>query len=525
MAEMLCGDGTRLLECMHARPCGPRCNVQMDCLSTSDSSLMRKAKIVCTIGPASADPSILERLIESGMDVARLNFSHGTHDSHRTAITSVRAAAERLHRPVAIVQDLQGPRIRVGALEGAGVEVMAEQQIRLVGGMLRSGGQIGSQIVAPSKLTEIPVTYPQLVRDVRPGARVLIDDGLIELLVTSVSGGAVECRVKNGGRIMSHKGINLPGTTISAPTLTEKDRKDIRFGVAEGVDYIALSFVRGPEDVQAARRLVAECGGDQPIIAKIERAEAISALDSLLEEADGVMIARGDLGVEMGPEVVPILQKRIIAKANQHRRLVITATQMLESMTQHPSPTRAEASDVANAIFDGTDAVMLSAETARGQYPVESVQVMDRIVRVAEGETLLLNVGSAEHSAGREHCSISEAMCEAAAAAAAATAAAAIATFSESGTTARLLSKQRPAAPIVAFTPHDPERRRMALYWGVLPRLMARVQDPDDRVRAVEHRLVKEALAGTGDCVVLLSGTVTGQLGGTNAMKLHRVVS
>jgi pyruvate kinase len=402
---------------------------------------------------------------------------------------------------------------------------MAEQRIRLVGGMRRSGGQIGSQTTAPSKLIEIPVAYPQLALDVRPGARILIDDGLIELLVTAVGGGAVECRVKAGGRIMSHKGINLPGTTVSAPTLTEKDEKDIRFGVAEGVDYMALSFVRGPEDVQTARRLVAECGGDQPIIAKIERAEAITALDSLLEEADGVMIARGDLGAEMGPEIVPILQKRIIAKANQHRRLVITATQMLESMTQHPSPTRAEASDVANAIFDGTDAVMLSAETARGQYPVESVQVMDRIVRVAESETMLSNIDTVERSAGREHRSIPEAMCAAAASASAATQAAAIAAFSESGTTARLLSKQRPMAPIVSFTPHEPVRRRMALYWGVLPRLLARVQDPDDRVHAVEQRLVKEALAGSGDCVVLLSGAVTGQLGGTNVMKLHRIAS
>jgi pyruvate kinase len=500
-------------------------NVQVHSLFTGDSSLMRKAKIVCTIGPASAEPSILERLINCGMDVARLNFSHGTHDSHRAAIASIRAVSERLFRPVAIVQDLQGPRIRVGDLEGPGVEVMAEQRIRLVGGMRRSGGQIGSQTTVPSKLVEIPVAYPQLALDVRPGARILIDDGLIELLVTAVSGGAVECRVKTGGRIMSHKGINVPGTTVSASTLTEKDQKDIRFGVAEGVDYMALSFVRGPEDVQTARRLVAECGGDQPIIAKIERAEAITALDSLLEEADGVMIARGDLGVEMGPEIVPILQKRIIAKANQYRRLVITATQMLESMTQHPSPTRAEASDVANAIFDGTDAVMLSAETARGQYPVESVQVMDRIVRVAESETMLSNIDTVERSAGREHRSIPEAMCAAAASASAATQAAAIAAFSESGTTARLLSKQRPMAPIVSFTPHEPVRQRMALYWGVLPRLLARVQDPDDRVHAVEQRLVKEALAGSGDCVVLLSGAVTGQLGGTNVMKLHRIAS
>ena len=497
----------------------------MRSLFTGDPSLMRKAKIVCTIGPASAEPSILERLIDSGMDVARLNFSHGTHDSHRAAIALIRTAAERLHRPIAIIQDLQGPRIRIGDLEGAGVEVTAEQRIRLVVGVLHSGGQLGNRTTASSNLTEIPVTYPQLVRDVRPGARVLIDDGLIELLVTAVSGGAVECRVKTGGRIISCKGVNLPGTTISAPTLTEKDRKDIRFGVAEGVDYMALSFVRGPEDVQAARSLVAECGGNQPIIAKIERAEAITALDSLLEEADGVMIARGDLGVEMGPEIVPILQKRIIAKANQHRRLVITATQMLESMTQHPSPTRAEASDVANAIFDGTDAVMLSAETARGKYPVEAVQVMDRIVRVAESEAVPLNASPLDHSATREDRSIPEAMCAAAASAATATAAAAIATFSESGTTARLLSKQRPAAPIVAFTPHDLVRHRMALYWGVVPRLLARIQDPDARVHAVAHRLVEETLVGTGDCVVLLSGTVAGQLGGTNTMKLHRIVS
>jgi len=499
-------------------------NVQVHSQFTGDPSLMRKAKIVCTIGPASAEPSILERLIISGMDVARLNFSHGTHDSHRVAIASVRDVAERLHRPIAILQDLQGPRIRVGDLEGTEVQVTADQRIRLVGGMLRSGGQLGSQTTASSNLTEIPVTYPQLVRDVRPGARILIDDGLIELLVTAVSGGAVECRVKTGGRIISRKGVNLPGTAISAPTLTEKDRNDIRFGVAEGLDYMALSFVRGPEDIQAARRLVADCGGNQPIIAKIERAEAINALDSLLEEADGVMIARGDLGVEMGPEVVPILQKRIIAKANQHRRLVITATQMLESMTQHPSPTRAEASDVANAIFDGTDAVMLSAETARGKYPVESVQVMDRIVRVAEGDTMF-HVRPSERSACCDDRSIPEAMCAAAASAAAATQAAAIATFSESGTTARLLSKQRPAAPIVAFTPHDLVRQRMALYWGVLPRLLARIQDPDDRVHAVEHRLVEETLVGTGDCIVLLSGTVAGQLGGTNVMKLHRIVS
>ena len=482
---------------------------------------MRKAKIVCTIGPASDSPTLLDQLIESGMDAARLNFSHGTHESHARAIKAIREAASRRHVAVAIVQDLQGPRIRVGDLEEAGIEVMAEQRVRLVGGMRRSGGQIGSQTIVPSKLTEIPVAYPQLALDVRPGARILIDDGLIELLVTAVSGGAVECRVKIGGRIMSHKGINLPGTKVSAPTLTEKDQKDIRFGIAEGVDYIALSFVRGPEDVQAARQLVAECGGDQPIIAKIERAEAIAALDSLLEEADGVMIARGDLGVEMGPEAVPLLQKRIIAEANRRRRLVITATQMLESMTHHTRPTRAEASDVANAVLDGTDAVMLSAETAIGQHPVETVRVMDRIVRAAEEGTRSWYTRSSDVPQGEG--SFPEAICHSASSAASAIGANVIVAFSEGGTTARLLSKQRPDASIISLTPFEAVRQRMALYWGVIPHTMRQIAQTDERIDEAERRLKTEGLATTGQRIVILSGTRIGQPGETNFMKLHKV--
>ncbi len=483
-------------------------------------STMRKAKIVCTIGPASDSPATLGRLIESGMDVARLNFSHGTQESHRGAIAAIRAAADNRGAPVAILQDLQGPRIRVGALPEEGIRLAEGQHIRLTGGMVRSGGQLGAQATAASPLIAVPVTYPQLVRDVRPGSRILIDDGLIELSVTGVSGGAVDCVVKTGGVVLSHKGINVPGTAISAPTLTDKDRDDIRFGIAQGVDYLALSFVRGPEDVVAARRLVADYGGDQPIIAKIERAEAVTALSAILAEADGVMIARGDLGVELGPEAVPILQKRIIAEANLRRRLVITATQMLESMTRSLRPTRAEASDVANAVFDGTDAVMLSAETAKGRYPVESVQVMDRVVRAAEGEAA---TGWLKRDPYGPAESIPEAMCAAAAATAAATGAAALAVVTESGATARLLSKQRPAKPIVAFTPHEPVRRRMALYWGVQPRMMARVEDPDERVQAIERRLKEEKLVESGQRVVLLSGTVTGRPGGTNAMKLQEI--
>ncbi len=339
---------------------------------------MRKAKIVCTIGPASDSAPLLERLIEAGMDAARINLSHGSHESHSRAIAAIREAAHRRRAAVAIILDLQGPRIRVGELPGDGIDVENDQPLCLEAGPL-SG--------ASSSVVGIPVTYPNLARDVKPGARILIDDGAIELLVKEVSGGSVLCTVVTGGHISSHKGINLPGASISAQALTGKDREDIKFGIAQGVDYLALSFVRGPEDVVEAKQLVAQLGGDVPVIAKIERHEAISRLEGLVKEADGIMIARGDLGVEMGPEAVPILQKKIIQEANRRRRLVITATQMLESMTQSRRPTRAEASDVANAIFDGTDAVMLSAETAVGKFPWESVRVMDQIIRAAEETT------------------------------------------------------------------------------------------------------------------------------------------
>jgi pyruvate kinase len=315
--------------------------------------------------------------------------------------------------------------------------------------------------------------------------------------------------------------VNLPGTAITGPALTEKDQNDLRFGVTHGVDFIALSFVRSPEDVRAVQRMVADGGGTQPIIAKIERAEAVENLPALLDVAAGVMIARGDLGVEMGPEAVPMLQKRIIAEANHRRKLVITATQMLESMTKAVRPTRAEASDVANAVFDGTDAVMLSAETARGQYPVEAVRVMDRLVRAAEEDGRQWNGGRMDVSG--ERGSIPEAMCEAAASAATATKAKLVVVFSESGATARLLSKQRPSVPIIAFTPTDEVLRRMTLYWGVTPFIMPHRQDPDARVRELERRLKAEKLVETGDRLVLLSGTVAGQPGGTNVAQVHQV--
>ena len=474
---------------------------------------MRKAKIVCTIGPATESPDLLDQLITSGMNAARLNFSHGSHESHGRAIKAIRAAAARRHTAVAIIQDLQGPRIRVGPVPAEGIELAPGDRVRLL------AGDGGARTHGTGR--DIPVTYPHLALDVRPGARILIDDGLVELTVTRIGPGVVECTVVTGGRVAANKGINLPGTRITAPTVTDKDLEDLKFGLAQGVDYVALSFVRAAEDVAAAKKVIAESGADVPVIAKIERPEAIAYLESLLDQADGVMIARGDLGVEMGPEAVPLLQKRIIAEGNRRRRLVITATQMLESMTQHPRPTRAEASDVANAVFDGTDAVMLSAETAMGRYPVEAVRVMDRIVRAAEEG---IEPGVIRRSdAGSSEVSFPEAICEAASSAAAATGAAAIVAFSESGATARLISKQRPVAPIIAFTPFDPVRQRMALYWGVVPHTMPRIEQTDERVREVERRLQAEELATKGQRIVILSGTLTGQRGGTNLMKLHQI--
>ncbi|MBA3754414.1 MAG: pyruvate kinase [Nitrospira sp.] len=482
---------------------------------------MRKAKIVCTIGPASDGSAVLEQLIQSGMNAARLNFSHGTHESHGRAIKVIRETADRHGVAVAIIQDLQGPRIRVGDIPGVGLELIAGQTVRLRTMTLRSGGQLGARTVLADDTREIPVTYHALTRDIQPGARILIDDGLVELKADRIVDGTVECTVVAGGRVTSHKGMNLPGTIVSAPTLTDKDREDLRFGVAQGVDYIALSFVRGVEDIIAAKRLIADCGGDVPVIAKIERQEAVTELEAILAHADGVMVARGDLGVELGPEAVPVLQKRIIATANRHRRLVITATQMLESMTQHMRPTRAEASDVANAVFDGTDAVMLSAETAVGQYPIEVVQVMDRIVRAAEVET---GPGFIRRTpADPAYVSFEEAICLSASSAAAVTGAGAIVAFSERGMTARLVSKQRPLAPIIAFTPLASIRRQMALYWGVLPHTMAQIPTTDERVNEAERRLKAEGLVKTGQRIVILSGTRIGQPGGTNLMKLHEV--
>jgi pyruvate kinase len=473
---------------------------------------MRRVKIVATIGPASESPDILRKLIAAGLDVARLNFSHGSHEGHARIIGALREAAEAVGKPIAILQDLQGPRIRIGKLSGGPVLVEAGRALTLTTDEEAGPGAI-------------PVTYPHLPADVKPGDRILIDDGLIELAVEGTDAKTVRCRVVTGGTINPNKGMNLPGVAVSAPTLGDKDLEDLAFGLSHGVDYVALSFVRSPEDVTAAREYMKKYGAEAPLIAKIERPEAVERLDDIVAAADGVMIARGDLAVETSPEAVPLIQKRIIRACNQARAVVITATQMLESMTVHPRPTRAEASDVANAVLDGTDAVMLSGETAAGRYPVEAVQTMARIVEAAEAgqEWVPHAAPSPLTSLLGTPASFPAAVCAAGARAASETGAKVIVAFTETGTTARLLSKERPTVPILAYTPHEPIRRRMALYWGVLPRATRATPNTDQLIRELERSLRDEKLAGPGDRIVILLGAPVGARGSTNLMKLHTI--
>jgi pyruvate kinase len=467
---------------------------------------MRKTKIVATIGPASASEERLEALMLAGMDVARLNFSHGTHEAHAAAFQTIRAISARLGRPVAILQDLSGPKIRTGALQGG-------QPVRLV-----DGAEITittEPLVGTAAL--IATTYAHLADDLKPGDRVLLADGLMELTVLSSEGGLVRCRVVHGGLLGEHKGINLPGVLLSAPAVTEKDIDDLAFGVSLGVDYVAVSFVRQAEDLRQVRRLLREHGTDTPVIAKIEKPEAVKNLDAILGACEGVMVARGDLGVEVSPEKVPMLQKQIIEAANRHGDLVITATQMLESMVSNPRPTRAEASDVANAILDGTDAVMLSAETAIGQYPVEAVGMMSRIALEAEAS------GRAAGPVAHNRRSYAQAIAHAACSIAGDLDFKAICALTQSGATARLVSKERPAAPILAFTNQPRVHNRLALLWGVTPLPLDFAGSTDAVIRRVETELLARGLAAAGDSVVVLGGSPLAAKGATNFLKAQKV--
>jgi pyruvate kinase len=462
----------------------------------------RRTKIVATLGPSSDTPEKLRALVAAGMDAARLNLSHGTHEEHAERAERVRAAEVEAGRPIALIADLQGPKLRVGELEEPLV--------------LRAGQDVTVCAEEHCAVDELPV-FPAVIGDVlKPGHDVLIDDGLVRLRVGDVAGGRARCEVVVGGRVSSHKGVNLPGVPLPIPSLTRKDTEDLRFALELGVDFVALSFVRSPADVRDLRELIEHAGSHAHVIAKIEKAEAVDVLDDVLAETDAVMVARGDLGVEIGPALVPLIQKRIIQKALERGKPVITATQMLESMVHHPEPTRAEASDVANAILDGTSAVMLSGETAVGEYVVEAVAYMDRIARAVEPSIDYRHeIPEAEHNP-----TIGGAMSNAACDIAEALRAKAILVPTFRGRTASSVARLRPQRPIIALTHVDWARRQMALEWGVTPMLIPEARDVEELWNTSVQAARDAGYIEVGDRVVITAGTQVNLPGSTNVIKV-----
>jgi len=473
---------------------------------------MRRAKIVCTLGPSSLGQEMLERLLTAGMDVARLNFSHGSHKQHAETLEQLRSASLKVRKAVGILGDLQGPKIRTGKLAKGTVELREGAEFTLTTDESVEGNE---QIVSTS--------YSYLAQDVNAGDRILLDDGLLELRVVNSDGdGRVLTEVIHGGTLKEHKGINLPGVLLRGEVLTPKDRADLMFAIKSGIDYVGLSFVRQPSDIDQAKEAMYESGREVPIIAKLEKPEALPRLDGILEKAQGVMVARGDLGVEIPPEEVPAIQKHIIRRANHFGVPVIVATQMLNSMIDHPRPTRAEASDVANAIFDGADALMLSGETASGKFPVESVEMMERIINSAEA-SVRSNPELPIPEPIAIPASFPDVTCGIACRAARESGASLIVAFTLSGATARLLSHYRPSVPIIAFSPNQEVRRRMALLWGVVPRVLEPIQETEAMVRRVEEELLSRGFANKGERVVIVFGAPIGQPGKINSLRLHQI--
>jgi pyruvate kinase len=472
---------------------------------------MRRARIICTIGPATGSAKMLERLLRAGMDVARLNMSHGTREEHRSYITRLRALSKKRNQPVGILLDLQGVKIRISDINDPGVVLNRGSKI-----LLRRGDR-------PSTAETLYIPYATLLRDVGEGHRVLINDGRVELLVTGRKGNALQARVRQSGLLTSRKGVNLPDSVIRAGSFTAKDRRDLKFGIEQGVDAFALSFVTRAGDVSAVKKQLDRVGCAAPVIAKIERPSAVDNIEEILDVADGIMVARGDLGVEVSAAAVPIIQKDLIQRANRKQRLVITATQMLESMTASPVPTRAEAADVANAILDGSDAVMLSGETSVGRFPVEAVRTMERIIMEAEGRGSVFKarLPAPEPVPGKELDRCSFAVADAAVGAAHDVNARCIVAFTRSGYTAGLLAKFRPGLPIVAFTSRPEVINRMKLYWGVVPLYMKYIASTDAMIREVERTLVKSRYAKAGDEVVITASLPMSDTGKTNFLKIH----
>jgi len=468
--------------------------------------MSRRAKIVCTLGPATSSQERITGLITAGLDVARLNLSHGTHEDHLAVYHRVRIGANETGHSVGVLADLQGPKIRLGTFPGGPVVLKAGEEF------------IITTEDVPGTEREASTTYQGLPGDVREGDRVLIDDGNVQLDVLGATGSRVMTRVVVGGKISNHKGINLPGVDVSAPALTPKDETDLRWALEVGADIVAMSFVRSPDDAVLARKIMAEAGRQVPLIAKVEKPEAVAVLPDIVDAFDGIMVARGDLGVELPLEQVPAVQKRAIALAKERARPVIVATQMLESMISAPRPTRAEVSDVAGAIYEGADAVMLSAETGVGAYPIQTVATMARIITAAEVNTL-----RAESSLTRVPTTTGGAIARAAAEVGAIVEAKALVAFTLTGETARRLARYRSPIPLLAFTTEMATRSQLALTWGVETFIVPTVQHTDDMVREVERALLELGRLSIGDKIVIVAGSPPGSPGKTNALRVHRI--
>jgi pyruvate kinase len=466
----------------------------------------RRTKIVATIGPASSSPDMIRQLINAGLDVARLNFSHGNYADHAEVIKSLRKISAELDKPVTILQDLQGPKIRVGLLPGGKIDI-------------RKGDIVTLLPVSDYKFAEatIPIDYPYVAEEARPGMQVLLADGLFELEVTEIRGKNVLCLVVEGGSLTDHKGVNFPNLNLRLPSLTEKDIRDLEFGLSQDVDWVSLSFVRSAGDVIALQNLISEKGYRKPIIAKIEKPQAIEHLEEIVNVVNGIMVARGDLGVEMSPDKVPMLQKHIIELCNRSGKTVITATQMLESMIHEPRPTRAEASDVANAIIDGTDAIMLSGETAMGDYPVKAVEMMVKIAMDVESRIEFKTYPPAGHSdiialswAANQMASVINPVC--------------IVTLTSSGRSAQFIAAERPHTPVYAFTTHLNVYHALNLLWGIRPIFIYDHPDTfEEMVVMAEKNLLQHNLATSGDKILLLGGVPAHKSGGTNFIKVHTI--
>ena len=468
--------------------------------------LPHRTKIVATIGPASSSPDVIRQMILAGMNVARLNFSHGSYEDHARVVTLLRSISEELDNPLTLLQDLQGPKIRVGQLPDRTIKLVERESVTLV--------PLAESTDEPNM---VPIDYPYVAEEAVPGTQVLLDDGLLELRVEEVTGNAVRCRVIEGGVLKSRKGVNFPSLNLRLPSLTEKDKQDVEFGIAQGVDIISLSFVRKPEDIRTLKELLAAKGSDIPVLAKIEKPQAVANLEAIINECDAIMVARGDLGVEMSPEKVPLIQKRIIRLCNQKSIPVITATQMLESMIHNPRPTRAEANDVANAIIDGTDAVMLSGESAVGEFPLEAVKMLAKIATDVEPEIQFVNYPPSEID---ETHAISEALnvidktldlhC--------------IVALTASGYTAKLAAAERPRVPVVAFTPNPQVYHRLNLVWGVRPLLLEQEGDSFEEIlKRMEACLLERNFASPGDKVLVIGGIPAHKMRGTNFLKIHTI--